>query len=124
MEIYDWISLKEVLANPHYQFKAIFNARGIIFYVVGRQHKETQAEGISYDDGLTGNALAAVISPGQIDIRNHPRFVAELVKRILEELLQDEPLEALRGFTVTYQGKVIRQGSTGKGARHEINPSK
>ena len=122
MEIYDWISLKGVLANPHYQFKAIFNASGIIFYAGGRQHKETQAEGICYEDGLAGNALAAVVSPGQIDIRNHPRFVAEVVKRILEEILRDERLEALRGFTVTYQRKVIRQGSTGKGARHDIDP--
>lgn len=122
MEIYDWISLKEVLATPHYQFKAIFNARGIIFYAGGRQHKETQAEGICYDDGLAGNALAAVISPGQIDIRKHPRFAAELVKRILEELLQDDRLEALRGFAVTYQGKVIRQRSIGKGARRDISP--
>ena len=110
-EIYDWICLEEVLANEHYQFKAIFNASGIIFFPVSRQHRETRAEGISYDDGPTGNALAAVISPGKVDIRNHPRFVAERVRRILEKILQDGRLEPLRGFTVTYQGKVIKPGA-------------
>ncbi len=114
MEIYDWICLEEVLANAHYQFKAIFNERGIIFFPVGRQHRETKAEGISYDDGPTANALAAVISPGQIDIRNHPRFVAERVRLILEEILQDGRLESLCGFTVTYQSKVIKQGERRK----------
>ena len=121
MEIYDWICLEEVLANAHYKFKAIFNARGIIFSPMSRQHRQTKAEGISYDDGPTGNALAAVISPGQVDIRNHPGFVAETVKRILEEILQDGRLEPLRGFTVTYQGKVIKQGSAGKKARPDNN---
>ncbi len=110
MDLYDWICLQEVLANAHYQFKAVFNARGIIFSPMTRQHREAKAEGISYDDGATGNALAAVISPGHIDIRNHPQFAAERVKRILEEILQDGRLEPLRGFTVTYQGKVIKQG--------------
>ncbi len=122
MEIYDWICLEEVLANAHYQFKAIFNARGIIFSPMSRQHSETKAEGISYHDGPTGNALAAVISPGQIDIRNHPRFVAEIVRRILEEILQDRRLEPLRGFTVTYQGKVIKQGRRGKERETEQEP--
>ena len=114
MEMYDWICLEEVLANAHYQFKAIFNGRGIIFLPMSRQHSETKAEGISYDDGATGNALAAVISPGQINIRNHPRFTAERVKLILEEFFHDGRLEALRGFTVTYQGKIVKQGSRKK----------
>lgn len=121
MEIYDWICLEEVLANAHYQFKAIFNARGIILFPMSRQHRETKAEGISYDDGSSANALAAVISPGQIDIRNHPRFAAEIVRRILEQILQDGRLEALRGFTATYQGKVIKQGSATKRGRQDNN---
>jgi hypothetical protein len=117
MEIYDWICLEEVLGNAHYQFKAIFNARGIIFFPMSRQHRQTKAEGISYDDGPSGNAVAAVISLGQVDIRNDPRFAAETVRRILEDILQDGRLEPLRGFTVTYQGKVIKQGTAGKRAR-------
>ena len=119
MEIYDWISLKEVLANAHCQFKAIFNASGIIFFSTSRQHREIKAEGISYDDGPTGNALAALISPGQIDIRNHSRFAAEIVRRMLEQILEDGRLEALGGFTVTYQGKVIKQGSAEKRGRQD-----
>jgi hypothetical protein len=113
MKIYDWICLEEVLAGAHYQFKATFNSRGVILFPMTRQHRETKAEGISYDDGPTGDALAAVISPGQIDIRNDPRFAAERVKRILEEILQDGRLQPLRSFTVTYQGKVIKQGRRG-----------
>ncbi len=114
MEIYDWIGLEEVLAKTHYRFKGIFNSRGVILFPMTRQHRETKAEGISYDDGPTGNALAAVISPGQVDIRSHPRFTAESVRRILEEIFQDGRFEPLRGFTVTYQGKVIKQGNTRK----------
>lgn len=116
MEIHDWIFLEEVLANRHYRFKAIFNANGIIFCPVSRQQGQIKAGDISYEDGPTGNALAAVISPGQIEIRRHPQFASETVKRILEDILQDERLQALRGFTVTYQGKVIRQRIVGKKA--------
>jgi hypothetical protein len=117
MEIYDWIRLEEVLASAHCQFKATFNSSGVILFPMTRQHRETKAEGISYDEGPTGDALAAVISPGQIAVRNHPRFAAERVKRILEEILQDGRLQPLRSFTVTYQGKVIKQGDVGKRAK-------
>ncbi len=110
MDVYDWVCLEEVLANAHYQFKAIMNATGIILFPMTRQHREAKAEGLSYEDGATGNALAAVISPRQIGIRHHPHFAAETVKQILKSILQDERLQALRDFTVTYQGKVIKQG--------------
>ncbi len=124
MEIYDWICLEEVLANGQYQFKAILNARGIILFPMARPHREAEAEGISYDDGPSRNALAAVISPGQVDIRKDPQFAAESVKRILEEILQDGRLQPLRGFTVTYQGKVIKQGSAAKRARQDNDEHK
>ncbi len=115
MDVYDWVCLEEVLANAHYQFKAILNAKGIILFPMSRQHTEAKAEGISYDDGATGNALAAVVSPGQIGIRHHPHFAAETVKQILKSLLQDTQLQGLRDFTVTYHGKVIKQGGAEKG---------
>jgi hypothetical protein len=114
MDICDRIRLEEVLAKPSYQFKAVFNARGIIFLPMNRQHSETKVAGICYEDGVSGNAIAAVISPGQISIQKHPRFTVDTVKRILGELFQDGRLEALRSFTVTYQGKIIKQGRRGK----------
>jgi hypothetical protein len=110
MQVYDWLGLEQVFQEDHYQFKAVFNERGVIFFPVSRQHKEQKAEGISYDDGPAGNALAAVITPGKVEIRYHTRFAAEKVRRIIEEILRDERLGRLRGSVVTYQGKVIKAG--------------
>lgn len=111
MQIYDWLGLDQALKEEHYQFKAIFNEKGIIFFPANGLHREQKAQGISYEDGSAGNALAVVISPGRIEIRHHPRFTAERVRGIVHELLRDEKLERLRGFVVTYQGKVINPPS-------------
>ncbi len=108
MQIYDWVGLEQVLGKDHYQFKAVFNEKGVIFFPASRQHREQKVEGVSYVDGPAGNALAAVISPERIEIRHHPRFPADRVRQIVDEILQDQRLERLRRSVVTYQGKVIK----------------
>jgi hypothetical protein len=54
--------------------KLVFNSRGAIFFPVDQQHRDQKAPGISYEDDHAGNALAAILSPGRIEIRRHSDF--------------------------------------------------
>ena len=111
MQIYDWIGLEEAVKGEHYQFKAVFNERGIILFPSTRKHMETKVEGICYDDSDKGNALGVIISPKKIEIRYHKKFQPERVKGIVAKLIELEGLKPLRCFEVTYQGKTILNGS-------------
>jgi hypothetical protein len=107
MKIYDKIGLASTLSQGGFQFKAVLNDAGMILFPVTREHRDTTAEGLSYKDDYKGNALAAMLMPGKIEIRYHARFSDVRVTKLLERLLSEEALEALRGWEVTYQGRVL-----------------
>lgn len=87
--------------------KAVFNARGAIFFRAIEQHSEQKAEGISYEDNSKGNALAAVITRDAIEIRRHNSFSDEAVAAIVRNLISCSGVSGLSGSRVTYGGKPI-----------------
>ncbi len=87
--------------------KVIFNQRGAIFFSVSRQHRDMKADGVSYEDDYKGNALAAMLAPGKIEIRFHKSYTDGVVASIVAELVGQPELRALRGWSVTYQGRVL-----------------
>jgi hypothetical protein len=91
-----------------WSLKMVFNERGAILLPVDRQHREMKATGISYEDDYRGDALAAMLSPGRIEIRYHKDFSDRKVARIIGALLQQPELPSLRAARVTYQGRELR----------------
>ena len=96
--------LQSQLTEPGIAAKAVFNAKGAIFFPFSQQHRDQQAPGISYADDYQGNALAAMISQGKIEIRNHRDFSEERVAGIMTALLNLPELAALRTWRVRYRG--------------------
>ena len=95
------------LAKPGYQFKAVFNERGIILAPGAVQHKDTRVPGIWYDHDHKGNALAAMIYNGRFEIRGHSAFPPERVRVIVVKLAKLSGMALLRGFAVTYRNQSL-----------------
>lgn len=96
--------VKESLRQPGYFFKAILNDSGAAFFSGKTEHRTVKVAGLSYEDDYKGNAMAAVITDGRIEIRNHAGFSPGRVGAIVRELLAQPQLQGLKGFAVTYQG--------------------
>lgn len=90
---------------PH--AKLVFNDRGFIAFPTPIQHNTMKAEGISYEDNYAGNAMAAILKPGFIEVRFHRDFDDGAVARILGTLLATTALSALHPVSATYQGRPI-----------------
>lgn len=99
--------LKSQLTQPGFTAKAVFNRQGIIFFPASEQHRDQKVEGISYEDDSAGNALAAMLSAGKIEIRNHREFSEPVVTQILHSLLAQPELAPLRGWRATYRGQEL-----------------
>ena len=87
--------------------KMVFNGRGALFLPVSRQHRDVKAEGISYEDNYRGDALAAMLARGRIEIRYHSAFTDSEVAAILHRLTALPELSALRDWAATYQGRPL-----------------
>ena len=99
--------LEPVLAGDKHDAKLVLNERGVIVLPGDRQHRECEAEGISYEDNYVGNALAAMIRRNAIEIRYHKAFSDRDVTRIVASMLMLEAFEPWRTTSVTYQGRPI-----------------
>ncbi len=93
--------------------KMVFNARGAIVFGADREHRDMKATGISYEDDYRGDALAAMLSPGRIEVRYHERFTDDEVARLVGQLQRRAELWPLSGCVVTYQGRRVETGSRG-----------
>jgi hypothetical protein len=68
--------------------KMVFNASGAIIFPAEEQHRDQKAPGISYEDDYRGNALAALLRSGEIEIRFHRDFSDARVKEIVARLVR------------------------------------
>jgi hypothetical protein len=93
--------------HPGFTAKAVLNQHGIIFFPVNHQHRDRKATNISYEDDYQGNALAAMLSPGRIEIRYHKAFTDEAIADLLGTLTAHPDLAFMRGWSATYQGRPI-----------------
>jgi hypothetical protein len=93
--------------HPGFTAKAVLNQHGIIFLPARAQHRDSKATNISYEDDYKGNALAAMLTPGRIEIRYHKAFTDDAVADLLEALTAHPDLAFMRGWSATYQGRPI-----------------
>lgn len=101
------LDLTAELGKPGHQFKMVFNERGAIVAPGTLQHDTLRAPGIAYAHDHAGNALAAMIYAGRIEVRGHGAFPPERVRSILGQLAGIPPLAPLKGHRVTYRGAAL-----------------
>jgi hypothetical protein len=102
--------LQSQLTQDGFLAKVVLNDKGALFFPANQQYRDQKAPGISYADESAGNALAAMVLPGKIEIRNHRNFSEQRVGEIIEALLTKPELAILRTWRVTYRGRHLRQG--------------
>ena len=99
--------LQAKIAEGGFTAKLVFNASGAIFFPTNQEHRDQRAPGITYGDNYTGNALAAMLSPGKIEIRNHRDFSEQRVTELMKSLLKSPNLHMLHNWQITYRGKTL-----------------
>ena len=99
--------LTSLLDEKYFSAKMVFNANGAIIFPASQEHRDQKLPGISYEDNGQGNAPAAMLTPGKIEVRQHQGFVLARVEEIISKLLAQSALSGMNGWTVTYQGRCI-----------------
>ena len=100
--------LRRLATEPHLSIKAVLNTNGIIFFPASQEHRDQSGPGISYADNYKGNALAAMISPGKIEVRYHRDYTDAQVAEILTNLLAHDSCAFLCPIQATYQGRPLQ----------------
>ena len=99
--------LQRLVPTGAFTAKMVFNDQGAFIFSAKSQHREMKAPGISYDHEARGNAVAAMLKPGVIEIRHDPRFNDDRVAGILRKLLASPELVGMKGWKVTYQRRTL-----------------
>lgn len=99
--------LKTLAAEPSWSAKMVFNARGAIIFPTSAEHRDQKAAGISYEDDYRGNSLAAMLSPGRIEVRRHRDFAPERVAILVRSLLDLPELNLLQSAAIMYAGQPV-----------------
>ncbi|MDA7673282.1 hypothetical protein OAK43_04885 [Verrucomicrobiales bacterium] len=107
MMVHGFDSITQAIEADGYFVKCIVNSTTAIFFPGTIQHRDVKQAGASYEDEYGGNAMAATITRGMIDIRFHESFSDESVTRIFRELLKSPDLNWAIDFTVRYQGRTL-----------------
>jgi hypothetical protein len=100
-------TIRPYIAAEGYFVKCILNASSAVFFPGSIQHRDVKQEGVSYEDDYRGNAMAATIAPGMIDVRFHRDYPDERVRSIFGKMLALPEMAWAEGFTVRYQGRVL-----------------
>jgi hypothetical protein len=99
--------LETITKQAGFSAKVVLNEAGALFFPSHIQHREQKGPAISYEDDYAGNALAAMLSPGRIEIRYHRDFGDARVANLVRALLSEQRLAFMRGWQVTYQGRTL-----------------
>ncbi len=99
--------IRDLSESGGFSAKMVFNDQGAIFFSTRQEHRDQIAPGISYKDNYEGNALAAMLMPGKIEIRFHREYDDRRIKQLVEKLLAADELSFMRRWAVTYQGRPI-----------------
>ena len=99
--------LADVAAGQTSEAKAVFNEHGIIVFPRHVEHRTMKRAGITYEDNYSGNALAAMIRPGEFEIRYHKSYSDRRVAQILSAIAAEMGFTVLGAWRVTYQGRPL-----------------
>lgn len=99
--------IQKEAAKPYFPAKMVFNAKGAIFFSVKSQHQDMTGPEIRYRDNYLGNAMAAMLAPGKIEIRFHQGYTDKQVATIIQAFKQQPELSFLAEWAATYQGRQL-----------------
>jgi hypothetical protein len=102
--------VRELVEGHCASVKMVFNANGAWLFRVSELHREQKASGISYEDDYSGNALAAMLTKQQIEIRYHRNFNDAQVQVIIHTLRERPEMSVTRNWRVMYQGREVSGG--------------
>ncbi len=100
--------LQRLLNKEVFEAKMVFNFRGALVFPRRVEHRDQKAPGISYEVNYQGNALAAMLSPGKIEIRYHEHYSDARVTTLLGELASHPELSVMQDWAVYYQGRQLK----------------
>jgi len=99
--------LTEFAGNPHLTLKLVFNEVGAVISPGNHEHNTMKIPGVSYEHDHEGNALAAMVTAGKIEIRFHTQFSDERFMRIVSALIGHEAFAVCREWFTFYQGRPL-----------------
>ena len=111
MIVYGFDSIAPLLESDGYSFKLLANDAGVVLFPHTIEHRDATQPGIKYADDSRGNALAAMVKPGRVELRFHRGFSDERVKQLAERLLLLSELQFAVDATITYQARTLIHGS-------------
>ena len=88
MNVLGMSTIAEDITREGYFVKCIVTKTVVLFFPGTIQHREMKQGGASYEDDYRGNAMAATITPGRIDVRFHEAYSDQAVEDIFRTLLQ------------------------------------
>ena len=101
----DLESIAKEIASDGYFVKCIVNSSTAVFFPGSIQHRDVKRLGVSYEDDYRGNAMAATITPGRIDVRFHKNYPDDMVRSIFSRLLDIPEMDWAADFSIRYQGR-------------------
>jgi hypothetical protein len=107
MKVFGLPSISPYLGAEGYFVKCVLNSSAVVVFPGTIQHRDVKQEGVSYEDDYRGNAMAATITPGMIDVRFHRDYPDEMMRSIFNRLLMLPEMMWAREFTVRSQGRVL-----------------
>ena len=107
MKVHNVELIRQLVEQGEFSAKMVFNAKGALFFPVTNEHRDMKVEGISYEDDYKGDAMAAMLAPGKIEIRFHEQYSDTRVGDIVSSLLSDPSLLFMKEWRVTYQGRDV-----------------
>ena len=94
-------TIAEEIVREGYFVKCIVTQTVALFFPGTMQHRDMKQGGASYEDDYRGNAMAATITPGRIDIRFHEAYTDQAVQDIFRILLKMPELSWARVRFIT-----------------------
>ena len=101
-------SVAAELEKPGFFIKFLLSYPGAVFFSGTIQHRDMKQHGLSYEDDYLGNAMAATITPPNIDVRDHRAFADNTVADLMRPLLSAPEMSWATQYTVRYQGRPLR----------------
>jgi len=99
--------VQTLIGQLNFEAKCVFNENGVGFFAASQQHKNMKFPGISYEDDYKGNALAAIIKPGCLEVRYHKDFSDNRVRAIWSLVRAEPSVAFLHNWRIFYQGRAI-----------------